>query len=164
MTKQRHYRVENFRSEVCIGYLVSRAFAANRVQLEALFEGEDVSFTHWRVLMCLRDGLANTSADVSRELAHDKGSMTRIIDQLEERGLLKRERDKKDRRIVFLRLTPAGRASVNRLVPKLVDYYNILLSDFSAEDVKRFTELLSRFRAALKQNQPVLAGELEGTS
>jgi len=150
MAKTAHYKVRDFRGEICIGYLISRAYAMNRAQLEAEFEGEDISFTQWRVLMCLRDDIANTCADISRELAHDKGSMTRIVDQLEERGFIRRERDKDDRRLVFLILTTAGRAAVNRLVPKLVNYYNDLLEGFSPQEVQLLTQLLTRFRAALK--------------
>ncbi len=110
MAKNVHYRAREFRAEICIGYLVSRIHATCRAELEAEFEGEDISFTQWRVLMCLRDDIANTAADISRELSHDKGSMTRIVDQLEERGFLLRQRDKDDRRLVFLTLTAAGRA------------------------------------------------------
>jgi len=150
MGKTTHYRVKDFRGEICIGYLISRAYAMNRAQLEAEFDGEDISFTQWRVLMCLRDDIANTCADISRELAHDKGSMTRIVDQLEERGFIRRERDKDDRRLVFLILTAAGRAAVNRLVPKLVNYYNDLLEGFSPQEVQLLTQLLTRLRAALK--------------
>jgi len=150
MAKNVHYRVKDFRGEICIGYLVSRIQAVNRAQLETEFEGEDINFTQWRVLMCLRDEIANTCADISRELSHDKGSMTRIIDQLEERGFIKRQRDEDDRRLVFLTLTASGRATVNRLVPKLVDYYNDLLQDFSPQDVQLLTQLLTRLRGALK--------------
>ena len=155
MGKTRHYRTEDFRGEICIGYLISRAFALNRNHLEALFDGEDISFSQWRVLMCLRDGLASTCADISRELAHDKGSMTRLVDQLEARGFLKRQRDRHDRRLVFLTLTAAGRAAVNRLVPKLVNYYNDLLTGFSPHDVQLLTDLLTRLRAALQEGDAV---------
>jgi DNA-binding MarR family transcriptional regulator len=147
MGKHLHYRTEDFRAEICIGYLISRIFSANRAELEALFEGEELSFTQWRVLMSMRDGLANTCADLSRELAHDKGSMTRLVDQLEAKKLLRRERDGEDRRLVLLRLTPAGRKSVNRLVPKLVDYYNEILARFSAQEVKLLTQLLTRLKS-----------------
>jgi DNA-binding MarR family transcriptional regulator len=157
MAKNVYYQADDFRAEICLGYLVSRIYAMNRSQLEAEFEGEDISFTQWRVLMCLRDDIANTAADISRELSHDKGSMTRIVDQLEERGFIRRQRDKDDRRLVFLILTPPGRAAVNRLVPKLVDYYNDLLGDFSPQDVQLLTQLLTRLRAALNAGDTVSA-------
>ena len=157
MAKNVHYRVKDFRGEICIGYLVSRIYATNRAHLEAEFEGEDISFTQWRVLMCMRDDLANTAADISRELAHDKGSMTRILDQLEERGFIQRQRDREDRRLVFLTLTAAGLATVNRLIPKLVNYYNDLLEGFSPQEVQLLTEMLTRLRAVLKAGETVSA-------
>jgi DNA-binding MarR family transcriptional regulator len=155
MGKLQHYRVDDFRGETCVGYLISSATASNRQQLERQFEGEAITFTQWRVLMCLRDELANTCADISRELAHDKGSMTRLIDQLEERGFLRRQRDRQDRRIVFLTLTAAGRAAVNRLVPKLVDYYNQLLTGFTQQEVKVLTQLLKRLKDSLNEGDAV---------
>lgn len=157
MAKNVHYRAGDFRAEICIGYLISRIYATNRAQLEAEFEGEDISFTQWRVLMCLRDDIANTAAVISRELDHDKGSMTRILDQLEERGFVQRRRDKDDRRLVFLTLTAAGRGAVNRLVPKLVNYYNNLLEGFSPQDVQLLTQLLTRLRSALRAGETASA-------
>lgn len=150
MSRHLHYRVENFTGVECIGYLLSKTQASMRPQVEALFEREDITFSQWRVLMCLRDGLANTSADISRELSHDKGSMTRIVDQLDERGLLRRQRDNEDRRMVFLALTAAGRAAVQRMVPKVVAYFNDLLDGFAPEDVRRLTLLLKKLNVTLE--------------
>lgn len=151
MSKHQHYRVETFTGPNSIGYLLSKSQASMRPQIEALFEHEELTFTQWRVLMCLRDGLANTSADISRELSHDKGSMTRIVDQLEVRGLLRRQRDDQDRRIVFLALTPAGRAAVHRIVPKVVAFFNNLLEGFTPDEVRRITTLLKKLNVTLHE-------------
>jgi DNA-binding MarR family transcriptional regulator len=151
MTNHAHYRIDDFVGPNCIGYLISQAQANLRPQVEALFEREDISFSQWRVLMCLRDDLANTCADISRELSHDKGSMTRLIDQLEERGLLARRRDLDDRRVVFLALTPAGRDAVNSLVPKVVAYFNELLATFSSREVRLLIELLTKLKIVLRR-------------
>lgn len=155
-----HYDIDSFAGPHSIGYLLCQTQAVLRPQVEALFEREDISFSQWRVLMCLRDGIANTAADISRELAHDKGSMTRLLDQLEERGFLARERDGEDRRIVFLALTPAGHAAVNALVPKVVAYYNTLLRSFTRDEVAQLTQLVKRLRAALRgTTPPILPGD-----
>jgi len=150
MARSPHYHVKTFLAPNCIGYLVSRAYASNRAQLERLFDHEDINFTQWRVLMCLRENIANTAADMSRELAHDKGSMTRLVDQLESQGLLKRHQGKTDRRVVVLSLSASGRAAVNRLVPRVVGYYNTLLADFSPQEVKQLTQLLTKLKSALQ--------------
>ena len=150
MSRCTFYSVADFRGPDCIGYLVSQTQSAMRPQVEALFEHEDISFSQWRVLMCLRDGLASTCADISRELSHDKGSMTRLIDQLEARDFLERKRNGGDRRLVALAMTASGRAAVERLIPKVVDYYNDLLEGFSPADVRRLVDLLKRLRKAVK--------------
>lgn len=139
-----YYRPENFAARDCVGYLVARAHTLLRPQMEALFDKQDLSFSQWRVLMCLRDGLASTCADISREISHDSGSLTRLVDQLDRRGLIRRTRDKKDRRVVTLALTAAGRAAVNTAMPDVVTHCNSVLEGFSAGETKTLIILLTR--------------------
>jgi DNA-binding MarR family transcriptional regulator len=139
-----YYRPETFAARDCMGYLVSRAQSLMRPQIEAVFDKQDLSFSQWRVLMCLRDGIANTCADISRELSHDSGSLTRLVDQLDARGLIRRTRDRKDRRVVTLALTPAGRAAIAAVLPEVVAHCNNLLEGFSAHEAKTLIALLTR--------------------
>jgi DNA-binding MarR family transcriptional regulator len=139
-----HYRSENFAARDCVGYLISRVQSLMRPQIEAVFDKQDLTFSQWRVLMCLRDGIANTCADISRELSHDSGSLTRLADQLDRRGLIHRTRDRKDRRVVTLALTPAGRAAIKAVLPNVVAHFNDLLEGFSAHEAKMLVALLTR--------------------
>src|SRR3974377_1121032 len=153
MSKSNFYSVDDFRGPDGVGYLVSQAQSAMRPQVEALFEREEINFSQWRVLMCLRDGLANTCADISRELSHDKGSMTRLVDQLEARGFLERKRSGDDRRLVVLALTEAGRAAAESSIPKVVDFFTDRLDAFSPDDIRRLIALLTRLRFAVKSQE-----------
>jgi DNA-binding MarR family transcriptional regulator len=139
-----YYRTESFGARDCIGYLISRVQSLMRPQIEAVFDKQDLTFSQWRVLMCLRDGIANTCADISRELSHDSGSLTRLVDQLDRRGLIQRTRDRKDRRVVTLALTPAGRAAIKAAMPHVVAHFNDVLDGFSPQDVKTLIALLTR--------------------
>lgn len=156
MSDHDYYDAESFAAANCVGYLISRAQATLRPQIEALFDREDISFSQWRVLICLRDGLANTCADISRELSHDKGSVTRLIDQLEERGLLVRERDDNDRRVVFLVMTPGGHDALERLMPKVIAYFNDLFATFSEEEAAQLIMLLTKLAGVLKQRDEIV--------
>jgi DNA-binding MarR family transcriptional regulator len=138
------YRADSFSARNCVGYLVAHAHQQMRPQLEAVFDSLDLTFSQWRVLMCLRDGIAVTCADISRELSHDSGSLTRLVDQLDRRGLIRRSRDRKDRRVVTLALTPQGRAAVNSVLADVVAYFNDVLADFSAQETKTLIALLTR--------------------
>jgi DNA-binding MarR family transcriptional regulator len=139
-----YYRSESFAARDCVGYLIPRAQSLMRPQIEAVFDKQDLTFSQWRVLMCLRDGIASTCADISRELSHDSGSLTRLVDQLDRRGLIQRTRDRKDRRVVTLALTAAGRAAIKAVQPHVVAHFNDVLDGFTPHEVKMLITLLTR--------------------
>ena len=91
-----YYQAKSYESRKSIGYLLRRGRNLLTVQVEALFEekfvDKDITFAQWVVLMCLRDKLATTSAEISQYICYDSGALTRLIDQMENRGLLKRKR------------------------------------------------------------------------
>ena len=72
------------------------------------------------------------------------GSLTRLIDQMEKRSLVTRARSDKDRRVVTLALTPRGRSLVEALAPKVMDFWNELLSGFRHDEVDTLINLLTR--------------------
>src|SRR5881296_3017539 len=89
---RQHYSVESFHARDSIGYLVKRTQRLMHDHIEAVFAAQGIAFQHWIVLMSLRDGIATTTAGLCQELRHDSGAMTRLLDQLEERGLIGRRR------------------------------------------------------------------------
>ena len=44
--------------------------------------------------------------------------MTTVIDNLERDGLVRRERDAKDRRVIHVHLTEAGKGKIEAVLPK----------------------------------------------
>jgi DNA-binding MarR family transcriptional regulator len=84
------------------------------------------------------------AADLCRKLNYDTGSMTRMLNRLEEKGVIVREPAEDDRRIVRLHMTAAGR----RIYPKLRDatlrVLNNLVAGFSEADVQQVHEQLRR--------------------
>jgi DNA-binding MarR family transcriptional regulator len=73
--------------------------------------------------------------------------MTRLLDQLEQRGFVERRRCREDRRVVELKLTPAGRSTVTNLIPVVVNCLNGALTDFTSEEVLLFKDFLHRLIA-----------------
>lgn len=72
-----------------------------------------------------------------KELAHkllvSGGNVTMVVDNLEKRGLVTRERSTVDRRLVTVSLTPAGRRRITAVFPRhmarIVKHFAILSSD-----------------------------------
>lgn len=76
-----------------------------------LWREAHLTLTQARLLRSLREGPIGQS-ELGRLLNLSPASVTRLIDRLEERGLIARERDPDDRRRVAVRLLPAGRRLV----------------------------------------------------
>lgn len=144
-----HYRPDMYTARSSVGYLLKRAHALLIDQLEGAVAGSEITATQWIVLMYLRDGLAINASDLCSQLRHDSGALTRVIDQLEARGLVQRERSRADRREVQLRLTAAGIQMVASLVPKVVERFNFALRDFSRAEAAELNRLLTKLIGSL---------------
>jgi DNA-binding MarR family transcriptional regulator len=73
--------------------------------------------------------------------------MTRLLDRLEKKGVVRRVRARGDRRSVRLELTAGGKRLYPRILEALVEVFNRLLHGFSKGDVRLLEELLERMLA-----------------
>ena len=142
------YRPGHYGMDNSVGYLIRRTANLVLPQMETVFAEEDLTFSQWTVLMALREWKQSTSAELARNICHDAGSLTRVLDQLETRGLMTRLRSETDRRVVTLTLTPKGLAFVEDLIPRVVEYWNGLLGDFDHAEIKVLIKLLTRLVGA----------------
>jgi len=150
MSKQ-HYKAATYKARTSIGYLVKRSHALMLDNLEPALSERGFTFMQWVILIYLRDGIALNPKDICAEFRHDSGALTRVIDQLAERGLLERNRGVADRRKVDLHLTSAGLKAVESLIPTVLDKLNFALADFSSAEVREFTRLLTKLNQAMQQ-------------
>jgi DNA-binding MarR family transcriptional regulator len=138
------YDAKTYKARDSVGYLVRRAGNLMTTRVEAAFADHEITFAQWLVMMRLRDGLATTAAEIARDMCHDSGALTRVIDQLAQRGLIERTRGQEDRRTIALALTKEGLRTVNALVPTVVDLLNIALVDFTDDETSTLTRLLNK--------------------
>lgn len=139
-----HFQADTFLGHNSPGYLLKRAHSALIDKIEPVIEARGFTFTQYVVLMYLREGLVLSASMLCAQLRHDSGALTRIIDQLEMRGLVARERSRTDRRSVLLQLTETGRSTVEGMIPEVVERLNSALGDFSAQELAELMRLLSK--------------------
>jgi len=163
MPKQ-HYRPETFRARDSIGYLIKRSQRLMQDRIEGLFADQGVTLQQWVVMMHIRDGLALTVADLCRELHHDSGAMTRLIDQLEQRQLIERRRNPQDRRVIELSLTDSGNKVITKLIAVVTDALNVTLEDFTRDEVKMLKSLLCKLIGRLEHLVPGAAPIMSGAT
>lgn len=102
--------------------------------LQARLGTHGVSFGHWTFLRILweRDGLTQ------RELSDEAGVMEpttgAAIRAMEKLGYVTRARSARNRKNVYVHLTPKGRALKAKLVPLAVEVNEIGLAGVSAQD------------------------------
>jgi DNA-binding MarR family transcriptional regulator len=75
---------------------------------------------------------------------YDTGAMTRIVDRLEGKGLVRRERSREDRRAVVLRLAPSGRAQLPRLAAAAARVLEEHLAGFNGTEIEALKSYLGR--------------------
>ena len=150
MSKQ-HYKSTTYRVHNSVGYLIKRAQSLMMDVMEPVFAELGFTFLQYIILAWVRDGIAVNPKDICAQYRHDSGALTRVIDQLAERGLLERVRRDRDhdRRKVELQLTKAGRAAIEDLIPLVVDKLNLVLADFSSVEVHELQRLLIKLNAKL---------------
>lgn len=145
------YSDGDFVPDTSVGYLCKRVAQLSQAGLEQVLAREGLTYIQWHALVSIYFGRGTTSAALARDLAYDKGATTRLIDQLELRGWAVRSREHDDRRLIALRLTPAGEALAHRLRLRVIDAWNGWLADWEGGDIAQAVALLQRLRATLEQ-------------
>ena len=107
----------------------------------------DLTAMQWVPLMFIYKGKANTAAELARLADVDTGAMTRTLDRLEAKGLLRRLRSTEDRRMNKLELTPSGRASAEQCPAMLARMHQRHLRDFTEQEVEQLRGYLLRMLA-----------------
>ena len=134
----------DYRFDDSVGFLLGRLKGRMAAQLDAELRALDIRAPQWVVLMRIANGYARTSAELCRAFNYDTGSMTRMLDRLEEKGLIQRERSQEDRRIVTLALTAAGLALYPQLLRAGQHVAERLVSGISPEALAQFKALAQK--------------------
>jgi DNA-binding MarR family transcriptional regulator len=130
--------------EMVVGHLIGRARSALLTGLDSELEPFGLTGAQFAVLKNVADGVAETAADLCRTMHYDTGSMTRMLDRLEEKAVLRRERCTADRRVVFLRITDTGNELLPQLRAAAVHVLSRHLAGFSSEEVESLKQYLVR--------------------
>ena len=143
------YTESNFFPEQSVGFLIKRNFRFCTEALGPAFAAEGITFTQWHALISIYFRRATTGAELAQDLAHDKGATTRLIDALEQKGWVTRERDADDRRCVNLSLTQTGEEVARRARLRVIACWNEWLADWDSGEVSTLIALLQRLEATL---------------
>jgi DNA-binding MarR family transcriptional regulator len=141
------YTAETYNPEDSLGRLISEVSARLLAAFDDEMTGMGITGAQWVVFMRIATGCASTAAELCRFSRYDPGSMTRMLDRLQEKDLIRRVRSSKDRRIVRLELTEAGRDLYPLMPPVAIKVLNAHLKGFTREELDQFKGFLKRMEA-----------------
>jgi len=94
------------------------------------------------------DGLV--LSDLSKRLSRDGPTITGIIDRMEKKELLRRERSTRDRRIIQVYLSPKSLKMKEALVELQLTAGKDIIENFTDEDIERLETLLTKLLANIE--------------
>lgn len=143
-----HYRSDNrCMAEDNAGYLIKLAYHSLNRMLDQEMSPLGLTAMQWRPLAMVFLGRADTPAELARLNDMDTGAMTRALDRLEAKGLLRRTRSQTDRRVVKIELTELGEAKAREIPPNIARSLNHHLRGFSADEVTQLMHFMRRMIA-----------------
>ena len=144
------YDIENYQPRKGVGHLLNRVRTEMLTALDKALEGDpellqlEISSAQFIVISALANAGAKSASDLCKGISYDAGAMTRMIDRLESKGLIRRDRRPDDRRVVYLELTEEGHRAFPRMREVSMVVVNRFLRGFSQDEARQLEGFLSR--------------------
>jgi DNA-binding MarR family transcriptional regulator len=145
------YDVSTYQPKKSVGSLLSRV----RVEMLAALDKDlaadkrlaplELSAAQFIIIANLASAEGPKSAsDLCKWISYDAGAMTRMLDRLESKGLIRRNRSAHDRRLMHLELTDQGREAYPRMREISMAVANRFLRGFTKTEARQLESLLTR--------------------
>lgn len=137
---------ESIEDEVFIN-IIRTAEVFNRKQTEFL-KNYDLTPSQFNVLRILRgaepDGLI--CREIGERMVAFDPDVTKLLDRLEARDLIARQRQQKDRRVIAVRISEAGLKLLKKIDQPIIDFINNLLRHLGEKQLRALNELTEKAR------------------
>jgi DNA-binding MarR family transcriptional regulator len=113
-----------------------------------VFKPAGVSPVQYNVLRILRGaGEPLACGEIASRLITREPDMTRLLDRMEQRGLVSRCRESEDRRVVRVSITDGGRKVLKDLDPKILSAHRKQFAHMNVVELRQLIALLEKARA-----------------
>ena len=123
-------------------FLLKRLGMTAKEQTLGAFDEAGLHPYHHAILAVLDEGSRETQGAIADALGYDKGQLVGLLDELEDAGLVSRQRDQADRRRQIVQMTPAGRKTLDKLRRVAARVEDEFLSALSEKEREQFHALL----------------------
>jgi DNA-binding MarR family transcriptional regulator len=141
------YRGDDYPIKDSVGYLLKQLRATQERLVDAEMAEHDLTGVQWGPLLIIHYGLGTTAAEIARWACVDTGAVTRMLDRIEAKGLVRRTPCPNDRRVTQLELTAEGERLCREIPYGLARVSNGLLRGFTREEFEALKDFLRRMLA-----------------
>jgi len=116
---------------------------------DSVFGKYGLTTEQFGVLTSIKSRGPSRPTDLSHILERTPNSVSMLIDRMVKAGLVRRTRDRKDRRVVTVSLTSKGEAAVEPAIPAGWEFIHQILSPLSYDDQRTLASLLETVKCEL---------------
>lgn len=141
------YDPKSFEPTSSIGYLVNRVRTSLFNTIDQELAPLEVTSAQYIIMAQLFYGMAESPSQLCQSISYDPGAMTRMIDRLEAKGVIRRVRHPQDRRALTLELTDEGKAVFPKMRLSVIRVMNRFMNGFTKIEARQLESLLQRVLA-----------------
>ncbi len=143
----------HFDMDASLGFVLNKTALLSKGEFNERIKCFGISPEQWSLIFRVVENEGLTQKELSDSTYKDQANITRSIDRLEQKGLLKRLPSASDRRSINLYATPQGRALVETIIP-ISRAFNDLLSDgFTPQEKSALLHLLQKVYTNLETKE-----------
>jgi DNA-binding MarR family transcriptional regulator len=116
---------------------------------DLVFSKYGITMEQWRLLTCIKSRGPLRVSDISSMLERSPNSISMLVDRMVKAGLVRRTRDRKDRRTVFVSMTDKGKDAIDLAVPAGWVFIHKLLSPLSYDEQHALADMLEKIKCEL---------------
>lgn len=134
-----------------IAYIIQRCNRRLRLSLAKFLQnsGANISPEQWYLLFRLFERPGQSQSELADEELNDHPNITRLLDALQRRDLVRREPDPDDRRRTLVYLTDRGQDLVATLLPQVVEERKRIFRGLNQDDLDRLVETVHQIERNL---------------
>jgi DNA-binding MarR family transcriptional regulator len=137
-----------------LGHLMREAGRTFSTAMQYRIAPHGITLSQWLHLRALWDNKGMTQSALSKYIGVEKASSTAVLNYLDARQLIRRVRNKDDRRVTNLELTPKGAALVRKLIPRAIELNAAARQGLDLDELAICIRLVRAMIVNLQKSEP----------
>lgn len=139
--------------------LVTEIRRMNSLVMSLKIKEYDITHEQWIVLRTIENNDFPTQKLIADLTNKGKSTLTRILDQLEQKNLIERQKNDEDRRSIVLTETDKGKTIVHEILPVEEEVRTKMMKGISEEDI---VQINNAFKTILENFEEIIRGDILG--